>query len=256
MSPPTDPRRDDPLRRGDALRQGDADCDGHGDFDALDAARRFPSETEWLDLPAPPAGEISAEGKDRGGFADRVMGALRDERATDRELDALDRALPPEALAWFEAPAPGPTFVEDTMARLRRDRAQRVAETLSRYVSPEPAPAFVDRTMAALREEHGGRAAQPAASAPRRAVPRRAVPGWALVSAAAAALLWLTRTEPARAPLELRLADGRPTAASYAASFSPMAAIAARVAADEEPDAIFDQPADGLWLLGPEGAVR
>ena len=272
---------------------GPADSSRGGDrkradepFDELDATRRFPSEDEWLDLPMPSAEELGGaspssrtpssitpssitpssrtpSGDSAGGvdsFVDRVMRARKEEVQAERELEALDGALPQDLLRQFEAPEPRPTFVADTMARLRRDRQQRWAETLSRYVAPEPSPEFVDRTMAALREDagaapegHGLAAVRGPASRP---APVRSLPMWGLLSAAAAALLWFSQTDPARAPLELRLADQAATAVAYSESTTPMATILSRVAEEEEPYALFDAPADGLWLIGESGEVR
>ncbi|MCK5942125.1 MAG: hypothetical protein KAI24_09165, partial [Planctomycetes bacterium] len=116
---------------------------------------------------------------------------------------------------------------------------------------PEPSPEFVNRTIAAL--EHDA-PRHPATATTARS--RGNLTMWGLLSAAAAALLWLALADDTRKPLELRLADRAPTAVSYAEATSPMAAILSGVADQEEPHAVFDEPADGLWLFGEGGEVR
>lgn len=233
-------------------------------WDEVDAVRRFPSEDEWLDLPMP---DLSMHGEaelgsptDQDAFAERVLEAQRQERLLDEQLAELDRALPNEVLQQFRAPEPTPSFAEATTRRAQDDRRQRWAETLSRYVAPEPSPQFVNRTLAALQDgsEDASTAGRTAPNQPRARAPRPfgSLPLWGLLSAAAAALLWLTLTDRARAPLELRIADQASTAVSYVDATTPMAAILSHVADEEEPHAIFDEPADGLWLFGESGELR
>ncbi len=280
-----DKRRGD-ERRGDE-RRGDGKHSQH--FDEVEAARHFPSEEEWLDLPAPDLGsepasspESSAEAAtpEATSFADRVMRAREEEQALDAQLADLHQALPNDLLQQFTAPTPSKSFVEDTVATVMNDRRNRWQQMLSRYVAPEPSPVFVSRTLTALRrgeaqdgaqqDDHtqtaaAGRQAGPnsAPHSPRAQLPytpltgkRSNWPVFGLIAAAAAAILWLQLTDAAPAPLELRLADQASPAVAYGNATSPMAAILARVAHDEEPFSVFDAPADGLWLVSTTGDLR
>lgn len=233
---------------------------GDGHWDEMDAVRRFPSEDEWLDLPMPSDDELRGselDGDDGTSFADRVLQANREERELDERLAELDRALPKEVLEQFRAPEPSASFAADTTRRAQEDRRQRWAETLSRYVAPEPSPEFVNRTLAALQNDAGAKPPAGRQTAPGTQLRRiGSLPVWGLLSAAAAALLWLTLTDRAPAPLELRIADQASTAVSFVDSSTPMAAILSHVADEEEPHAIFDEPADGLWLVGESGEIR
>ena len=223
-------------------------------FDELDAARRFPSEDSWLDLPAPPTKESGAT--DASSFVDRVMNAHQEDQQLDAQLDELQEALPNELLHAHEAPTPSSTFVDETVKLVMSDRRQRWQEMLSRYVSPKPSASFVSRTLQALGNTgttatDNGQLAKPGKH---RALPAPTVqahsnwPVFALLSAAAAAMLWLIVTDSTHQPLEARLAKQASPAFAYANSASPMPAILVRVAHDEEPFALFDKPADGLWL--------
>lgn len=227
-------------------------------WDELDAVRRFPSEDEWLDLPMPSDADLRGDdGADRepaGSFADRVLRARQEEVEVDAKLAELDEALPNELLQQFAAPAPSAGFAEQTARRVHEDRRQRWAETLSRYVAPEPSPEFVDRTMDALREDRAQQTSATASRSRLRLV--SSTPVWGLLSAAAAALLYFTFADRAPAPLELQISDRVSTAVSYVDSTTPMAAVFAEVAGDEEPHALFDAPADGLWLYGQSGELR
>ena len=69
-------------------------------------------------------------------------------------------------------------------------------------------------------------------------------------------MIWLMVSREQRAPLELRLALQASPAVAYSDSTTPMSAILAHIAADEEPLATFDAPADGLWLIGTQGGLR
>lgn len=284
---PHDQHEHEPDRNG-AERNG-ADRNGAGGephWNELDAVRRFPSEDEWLDLPMPTDEQLpdsELDGNDGSSFADRVLQANREERELDERLAELDRLLPRELLLQFRAPEPSASFAADTTDRAQQDRRQRWAETLSRYVAPEPSPEFVNRTLAALQDDQDptraaaqqgrtqqGRSQQGKAptsattTTPRRAGPsagsrssnRTNLPMWGLLSAAAAALLWLTLTDRTRQPLEVRIADQAPTSVAYVDSTTPMAAILSHVADDEEPHALFDEPVDGLWLVGESGELR
>lgn len=193
-------------------------------------------------------------------FADRVMQARQDDLDLDAQIAELDQALPTELLQQFGAPKPSDTFVDQTVQKLTQERKQRWQEMLSRHVAPEPSTEFVSRTLAALQDD-GSRATGSRATGSKKTnrYPQLPAPrdyskrgqNWTvfgLVATAAAALLWVSLTGDIRQPLELRLADQASPAVAYASSTSPMSAILARVAHDEEPFAIFDEPADGLWL--------
>ncbi|HEB52491.1 MAG TPA: hypothetical protein ENI87_04455 [bacterium] len=227
-------------------------------FDEIAAMRRFPSEREWLDLPLPAElrtadGEEAASMRD---FADRVLQRLRDERACDAGLAELDRALPRELLQQFAPPPATASFVADTAARIAADRRQRWQRMLARYVAPEPSAAFVSRTLAALREPADGDRAEAKHTTPRgRAVepgPRRGLT-YGLLAAAAALLLWFALTGRRSPTLVERLADRAPVSLAWSEATTPMASILARIAADEEPHTLFDEPVDGLWLLAGGG---
>lgn len=264
----------------DQSNGGEHPMEGH--FDELDAVRRFPSEDSWLDLPMPdlsddsvgvPAADGPADADKAGDdapfaspstFADRVLKARQDDLELDEQIAELDRALPPEVLAQFRAPEPSASFVDRTVQKATEERRQRWQKMLSRYVAPEPSPEFVSKTLAALQEDGNARAAtagrppeqlaQPevrrlqAPSDVQRRSQNRTVFG--LVAAAAAALVWVSLSGEVRPPLEVRLANQASPAVAYASSTSPMSAILAQVAEDEEPFAMFDEPADGLWLVG------
>jgi hypothetical protein len=257
-------------------------------FDEVDAVRRFPSEDSWLDLPLPDLGEDQAEHASDGStqkqgtadlassqaarsFADRVLRARQDDLELDAKIAELDRVLTTHQLQQHAVPATSNTFVETTVAKVMEERRQRWQQMLSRHVAPEPSNEFVSRTLAALQQDSKQQVAatsKAAASSPRSAenplrlgappLARRSQnwPVFTLLAAAAAAMLWLFVNDEARAPLELRLAKQVSPAAAYGESTSPMSAILARVAHDEEPFAAFDEPADGLWLSNQAGAVR
>jgi hypothetical protein len=208
------------------------------------------------------------------------MQARQDDLDLDAQIAELDQALPTELLQQFGAPKPSDTFVDQTVRKLTQERKQRWQEMLSRHVAPEPSTEFVSRTLAALQDDGSsaigssaiGSSATGSSATGSRAIGGRAIgskktnrypqlpaprdyskrgQNWTvfgLVATAAAALLWVSLTGDIRQPLELRLADQASPAVAYASSTSPMSAILARVAHDEEPFAMFDEPADGLWL--------
>lgn len=263
-------------------------------FDELDAVRRFPSEDTWLELPLPnlqddaglqddadlqadtgsaDAGGSQNDGPDGTGssaesFTDRVMQARQDDLNLDAQIAELDQALPTDVLQQFGAPKPSDTFVDKTVQKLTQERKQRWQEMLSRYVAPEPSTEFVSRTLAALQDssssadDNSAIRSKKASEYPQLPAPRdysKRGQNWTvfgLVATAAAALLWVSLTGDIRQPLELRLADQASPAVAYASSTSPMSAILARVADDEEPFAMFDEPADGLWLVSDSEELR
>jgi len=231
-------------------------------FDEVDAVRRFPKEEEWLDLPTPELADDQGNDSDAS-FVDRVMRARGEERALDDQLAELDQLLPNEVLQQFAAPDPGDSFVEDTVAAVMNDRRNRWQEMLSRHVAPAPSTAFVSRTLEALKDDRAARRGGTESPAAAAQVPyastqhRRS--NWSaigLAGAAAAAMLWLLLTDTALPPLEARLANQASPAAAYSEATTPMSAILARVANEEEPYSVFDAPADGLWLVSNKGEVR
>jgi len=252
--------------------------DFDGEFDEVDAVRRFPSEEEWLDLPFPelaPDKMASAEGaaengpteRDSDSFVDRVLRARRDELELDAQLAEVDATLPDDVLAHFEAPTPSADFVDRTMVRVEAEQRQRWQTMLARYVAPEPSPDFVARTLQALAVDADERDA--AGSAPPLlphgasldagpAAQSRAGRLLPFLLAAAAIMLMLTQyvTDDRHDPLELRLARNAPTGAAYADATTPLAAVFAQVAAEDEPYAMFDAPVDGLWLASAVEAGR
>jgi hypothetical protein len=229
---------------------------GENHFDEIDAVRRFPAEEEWLDLRMPELDEpdsssSKANSDATASFTDRVMQARQDEQQINEELASLESALPNVVLQQYAPPEPSPTFVESTVTLIQESRRQQWQEMLARYVAPEPSTAFVSKTLAALHATD----AQTTNRGARNAAPQN-WPVFSLVAAAAAAIFWLLITDDAIQPLELRLADQASPAVAYQDATTPMAAILARIADDDEPFALFDEPADGLWLTGSTGEVR
>ena len=225
---------------------------------------------------------------DNRSFIDRVMQARQADLQLDEQLAAMEQLLPSELLAEYAAPTPSSNFVSTTVEKVMQDRRQRWQEMLSRHVAPEPSTEFVARTLAALQEASQSQQGQPQRSQPQRSQPQssqerqgsgitaasptvatnlrlQAPPApnrsqhwsvFSLVAAAAAAMIWLMVSREQRAPLELRLALQASPAIAYSDSTTPMSAILAHIAADEEPLATFDAPADGLWLIGTQGGLR
>jgi hypothetical protein len=216
-------------------------------------------------------------------FIDRVMQARQADLQLDAQLAAMEQLLPSELLAEYAAPTPSSSFVSTTVEKVMQDRRQRWQEMLSRHVAPEPSNEFVARTLAALQEASQSQQGQPQRSQPQSSQERQgsgitaasptvatnlrlqAPPApnrsqhwsvFSLVAAAAAAMIWLMVSREQRAPLELRLALQASPAVAYSDSTTPMSAILAHIAADEEPLATFDAPADGLWLIGTQGGLR
>lgn len=203
--------------------------------------RPFPSEAEWLDLPLPPAHELGfAAGPP---FVDRVIAALRDERALDDAIAAEDQRLPRILLSAHEPPAPRPDFVTKTTAALREDRRQRWQHLLARHVAPDPTPHFVARTLAALADARQRASVRPAAGRPRLWLGLAA----AVAASVAAVVLWRGRADAA--PLELRVAQATSPAFAHAYATSPLGALTAEAARRTDPDALPFASADGTWLL-------
>jgi hypothetical protein len=213
-----------------------ADLEGFDEAAGTFEGRTFPSEAEWLALPSPP---IS------GDFVERTVAAIQDDRGA-APANGHDEAEPltPDLLAAFQAPSPTRDFATRTVRAVQEDRAARWRELLARYVAPDPSPDFVARTLAAL--------ARPADTAdPRPVRHRSAVRAWTwpLLLAAAMASVLVLLHEPARAPVELRIAQQVRPALAHAYAASPLPAVLAEFDRQQDPDAPPNGEADGLWLL-------
>jgi len=210
----------------------------------------FPPEAGWLELEPPPVGDD---------FVGRTLARLKHvglvgagDDTADLEATGLDPAdddsgqqLRPDLLAQLRAPTPSRAFVDRTLARVTRDRADAWSRLLLRYDAPEPTPDFVARTLRAL------------APLPARAGGRlRRLALVLLPLAAAAALLLLLR--PQREAWALRDYVATSIATTTAPAQSPallshlLAAAAATPRANAELPVL---PPDGawLWLAAAEG---
>ncbi|MBL8729274.1 MAG: hypothetical protein JNM25_12630 [Planctomycetes bacterium] len=200
----------------------------------------FPSEGEWLDLPAPPADELTIAPD----FVDRTLQAVAAAPTAEQELDRpLLDAVRRRA---FAAPEPSPTFVDDTLAALRRDKTARWRELLTRHIAPEPSPQFVARTLAALAAERGVGAADGDRIA---RLHRWRFAAWPLLAVAAAAMLWLLLSDRPQPPIELRFAQQEPAAFAHAYAATPMAAVLDARDRSFDPHALSAGGPDGTWLL-------
>ncbi|MBX3465246.1 MAG: hypothetical protein KF830_18920, partial [Planctomycetes bacterium] len=169
---------------------GDGEFDGSGPNGVP-----FPAEHEWLELQLPPGLEPPAD------FVDRTLQAITG-RPEPGAADDDERLLAAAHHDAFAPPPPSPSFVDDTLAAIERDRRQRWREVLTRHVAPEPSADFVARTLAALAT------GSPAPSRPAAGRWRRRLWPWA--AAAAAAVLWWSLRPAAPPPLERRLVRGEP----------------------------------------------
>jgi len=210
------------------MHRDDADQTGFDEAAGTFEGRPFPSEAEWLDLPAPPITDD---------FAARTILALR---AAGNE--AGDDPLTPELLAAFAAPEPSRGFAATTLRAVQDDRLARWRELLARYVAPDPSPDFVARTLRAL--------ARTGADEPHPA-PRTGARAWTwpLLAIAAAAALFVLLQRPGQPPVELRIAQQVRPAYAYAYASSPLPAVLAVLARQADPSALPNGGADGLWLL-------
>jgi hypothetical protein len=217
-----------------------------GAHDATNAERPFPSEAEWLSLPMPP--ELPNEFRAApAAFVERVLDALREERALDAAIADEDRKLSRMLLPTHEAPAPTPDFVARTVAAVREDRRARWQQLLARHVAPEPTPQFVARTLAALALERPH-------AAPRRRPSLRLVTTALLAAAAAVLFVLFGLTRPTVEPFELRIARTTSPAHAHAFAASPLAAVLHEQSRAADGDALLPASADGTWLLF--GATR
>jgi hypothetical protein len=218
-------------------------------FDHLRAGaeRPFPDEVHWLSARLP--ADAADDGLPSPGFVDRVVQALGEERALDRDLLRLSRELPRSLLGAFQPPPPRRDFVERTVAAVEDERRARWQRLLARHVAPEPSPEFVARTLAALRA--ADHAPLPTRAAPARRWPRMLA--WPLAAAAAAALWFAGASGEPQPALEARLADGAPPGYAYAYAATPVAVLLASRARTNDPDALFTAAADGVWLSLGDG---
>lgn len=204
----------------------------------------FPGEHEWLELPDPPAADLTIAPD----FVDRTLRALA---AAPGEDDALALPLFGEPLRRaFAPPPPSPTFVDDTMQALRRDRTQRWRELLSRHIAPEPSPQFVARTLAALAaDRQGARLGGGAPGAGRPRLLRWRLALWPLLAAAAVMLASVLLRDDPEVPLELRFARQEPAAFAHAYAATPMAAVLDARDRARDPTALAAGGPDATWLL-------
>lgn len=233
------------MNGGETFRDGQGPFEEGGGFDEAAGTfegRAFPSEAEWLSLPSPP---ITAD------FVDRTVAALHAGGAEeDTVLDAsanageASDALTPERLAAFAAPAPTRDFAARTLRAVQADRTTHWRELLARYIAPDPSPDFVARTLAALLRRTDTVDPRPMARQGRN----RAWFSSLLLLAAAATVLVLLQ-EPPRAPVELRIAQQVRPALAHAYAASPLPAMLAGLDRQQDPDALPNGEADGMWLL-------
>lgn len=207
--------------------------------------RPFPSEAEWLSLPAPPVADD---------FVARTLAALQQDRqsrpaepaAAEAETDdgggVAGHLLTPDLLRHFAPPEPTTDFVARTLRAVQDDRRSRWRELLARHVAPEPTPEFVARTLRALAEDRSGPATVRRSWSLQRWLPPL------LLAAATVTALVLLQSQPA-APLEQRLAAAARPSSTLAYAATPLAAVFGAAAAAAEPRALSSGGADGMWLL-------
>ncbi len=201
----------------------------------------FPSESEWLDLPAPPAEELTIAPD----FVERTLQAL----AAAGE-GAPEPMLTADRLRAFAAPEPSPDFVADTLQALRQDKKARWRELLTRHIAPEPSPEFVARTLAALAADREVAAQRGAGGSDRiTRLHRWRLAAWPLLAVAAAAAVWLLLRPAPQPPIELRFAQQEPAAFAQAWSPSPLAAVLEAQNRAQDPYALAEGGPDGTWLL-------
>lgn len=152
--------------------------------------------------------------------------------------------LPADLLATFTVPDPSRSFVDSVAAAVQRDRAESWRELLLHYESPEPSAEFVARTMRAL-------ATVPVAARRPTLFLRRAMVGTVLAAAAAilVAVLW---PRPPAGSEDLQTAAARSVPVAFAAAFSPSPIAALLRAGAGKPGGL-----DGLALpvTAPDGIV-
>ncbi len=208
--------------------------------------RSFPSEAEWLHLPAP---GLEDSGLEEPGLQESAPEELR--IADDFVARTVRAVQESRAFSTFDAPAASNDFVARTVAAVHKDRRARWHELLARHVAPNPSRAFVARTLAALAADQEVGATRGAASGRSRTRSRRRfwLRAWPVLALAAAAVFWLALGRPAPAPLELRIAQGEPAAFAHAYAATPLPAVLACLSNTADPSAFPDGGADGVWLL-------
>ncbi len=203
------------------------------DFEAAGAAAPFPSEAEWLAVPAPPFAED---------FVERTLAAIVDDAGAGREPDL---GLARGRLAAFGPGEPSADFVERTLQRLRDDRRARWRALLARHVAPDPSPEFVQRTLAALARDRGAGGRGQGAARRLRQVRFAALP---LLAAAAAAVWFGWLRQPPAPPFEQRIAATVDATFAHAEAASPLPALFAALDRRDDGEALPTGNADGHWL--------
>lgn len=212
--------------------------------------REFPSEAEWLRLPAP---DISTD------FVARTLLRLDAERratmepglaeARESEPDEAESVGWAAALQHYEAPTPSADFVTRTVSRIQQQQRSRWSSLLSRYVVPPVTPEFVERTLQALRVEAGGGRvfAHPASARRFAALP------WLLAAALLAVTLWFAGlfAPPRVAPTP----EGPRPRLVQLTSDSPLPTVLAQLAVERDPDELPYASTSGLALLTIDNAA-
>ncbi len=213
--------------------------------------RPFPPEFEWLTLPMP--GEATKTGVPTIDFVDRVTRAVIDDARLDRDLATLHRELPRAVLQAFAPPEPSADFVARMVAATHNDRRARWQQLLTRYVTPEPSPTFVAKTLAALTSTALAAAPSPTDGRRQTASWRERLPRPLFALAAAvlvsAALVFRALQGEADPAFEVRLARATPPAFAHAYTANSTAALFASTTPRNDPGALPDSTADGVWLL-------
>lgn len=198
-----------------------------------DGARRFPSEAEWLDLPAPDMAPDSA-------FVERTLRAVLQDRGQEY-IDEDPARLPPLApgfLAAFAPPPPSADFAARTLQQIECEQSERLRNLLRRYVTPEPSPDFVQRTLLALRQQ------------PRPVIRWFRARRVLALAAAAALLLWLLPW-PRSSHESLQTREIRAGAGLNASTWSasPWALARRHLRAEANATSLPLAAADGLLLV-------
>jgi hypothetical protein len=244
--------------------------------------RAFPSEAEWLDLPAPPIADdfvartlaalrVDADRDERGapegstgevGLATVGQGTVGlatvglAEHGADGAADGaiVGHLLTPDILAAFKAPDPSKDFVARTLQAVQDDRRSRWRELLAKYVAPEPSSEFVVRTLRALANDAGParRNSARATANNRWGVVRSSLsrPWFLSLVALAAAVTVVVILQPSNpAPLEQRVADSARASLASTYSATPLPAVLASLELSQDPDSLPSGGPDGMWLL-------
>jgi hypothetical protein len=250
--------------RGNSDHGGDEFLDWN-EIEGTFEGRSFPSESEWMDLPAPPIADD---------FVARTLAALRetarhetDQHGTNLRSDQPEVAtegaaegtvvghlLTPDLLAAFKAPEPSKDFVARTLQAVQDDRRSRWRDLLAKYVAPEPSPEFVARTLRALAND-GNLSPRPAARSGAHArwghraqfvvqtlVPVADGPGGGAVR----------RGDPAAhhaGPLRTTCRRFGAAVPGLHLRRQPLPAVLAALESSDDPEALPSGGASGMWLL-------